>query len=242
MKHLKKFNEELKPETLRKASRLLKSKGHSNRADELKNWAALTKWKEQVSLFNKWPKVKLLIKRAKGMHGDTIPGWKPMDKEFYLGLIPVDPDEVELYNDILKMNFSLFLIPVEQEFTELILKFNPDQFYNGTIMLGDVTLEVEFLNESPFTLTIDLDSDKPRSRMPLIFQQNRNFVVNIKRHLLDSFSYIDYPSGFRGFDTAYEYLRDLLCIQMNLTEEYGWDMERFYTEIKNLNINDLYND
>jgi len=242
MKHLKKFNEELKPETLRKASRLLRHKGHSRRADELINWSILTKWKEQVSLFNKWPKVKLLIKSLRNNHRDLVQGWKASDKEFYLGLIPVDSDEVELYNDILLMNFTIFLIPVDKEFTEFISKHNPDVLHNGFIMIGGVTLEIEFLNPSiPLNLSINLDSDKP-IRSPMDFNRNRNFIVNIKRHLLDCFSYIDYPSGYTTFNTAYEYLRDLLCNQMNLTEEYGWDMERFHTEIKKMNINDLYND
>jgi len=72
MKYLKRFNEELKPETYRNAAKLLDIWGHKGRASKLKDWSdqvelrsELEKYRQDINSLYKHEKNIILIYQLK---------------------------------------------------------------------------------------------------------------------------------------------------------------------------------
>ena len=79
MKHLKKFNEELKPSTYLSASRKLKKLGHERRSKELEIWGkeaenkvSMEKWENNIKTFSPYGKatIKFMSKKSEIFRGD----------------------------------------------------------------------------------------------------------------------------------------------------------------------------
>jgi hypothetical protein len=118
MKYLKKFNEELKHSTYQSAARKLKKIGHVKRADAIEKHSINSNWKKLKDEFQEWGSSKLYFKRSVGddHSGDFYIALDFMDdptaesiidgKEgknklhlyFYMNIIPVDNDTIEICN------------------------------------------------------------------------------------------------------------------------------------------------
>ena len=87
MKYLKKFNEELRPQTYRSAARKLDKLGHTDRAQALKDWALETekkeemiKWKDSIQDYAQFGTFKMAIKNEET--GKTLTGDFHLDINF----------------------------------------------------------------------------------------------------------------------------------------------------------------
>ena len=120
MKYLKKFNEELRPQTYRSAARKLDKLGHTDRAQALKDWALETekkeemiKWKDSIQDYAQFGTFKMTIKNEET--GKTLTGDFHLDISFdalafgdqpesgicfFIGLIPTSEDLIYQYIEV----------------------------------------------------------------------------------------------------------------------------------------------
>ena len=88
MKYLRKFNEELKPQTYRSAARKLTKLGHTDRAKALTDWSneveskeEMQKWRDQLQDYSNFGTFNINIRNTENdekMTADTTKGWNSM--------------------------------------------------------------------------------------------------------------------------------------------------------------------
>lgn len=71
MKYLKKFNEELDPDTYTRASMKLREKGHHIRSKSLIDWSSEKKWEELVNTYSKYGEFNADFGRSLGKEEET---------------------------------------------------------------------------------------------------------------------------------------------------------------------------
>ena len=223
MKYLKKFNEELKPQTYRSAAgKLLKqSPFNKERADDLRDWADKremtedsVKWEQMKQQCSKFGTYKLQIgNNADGT--EFVGSFHPFitfERDGFL-------DEYE-YNKEQGADFdiplSLFLgsIPADQE---TLLYFE-----DGSVKIHDVK--------------IDEYDDSLHGDVAIT---DRKSAHALKTILVKMFSEpnLGYPSGYNDFDSFYEMFEAKVLAEAGLSSDYGFSMEAIADFLKAVSAN-----
>jgi hypothetical protein len=164
MKYLKRFNEELKPETYRNAAKLLDIWGHKGRASKLKDWSdqvELEKYRQDINSLYKHEPFEIEIYRSTYDPGKKASYFR--DEVMYVGNFYMSFTIANWFvEDIIrdwiydekKYNFNIpieiVLFPVEEElkkFNDSVELFTTD-IYNNSILTSRIWINIVKPGES----------------------------------------------------------------------------------------------
>jgi hypothetical protein len=256
MKYLKKFNEELRPQTYRSAAaKLLKqSPFNKERADDLRDWAEK---KEQTQNSEKWEKMKaetskfgtynLSIEnnagavRSLGSDGEDFVGrfhpYISFDRDAFL-------DEYE-YNKEQGGNFDMGLyfflgsVPADQETLDKCIEIMPDpEFANGFFWTNSIGIQLYFESGSVKINDVKID-EYDDSLTGSVSVADRKSAQVLKNVLVKMFSEpnLGYPSGYNDFDSFYEMFEAKVLAEAGLSSDYGFSMEAIADFLKGVSAN-----
>lgn len=246
MKYLKKFNEELRPQTYRNAARKLDKLGHFNRSKELKDWSdikenelELEKWNQNINELSKFGKFKLNI-----VNPET--GQK-LTEEFYISL-NIDRDS---FGDSLdgmiqsgEGNFwiAIGLIPTNKETLDKCMEMVPDpDMGNGFIWAMSISLDFEIRGPIMKMIEYHLHNYDENISGDVSFS-DRASANKFKNLLKKLFSQPDfnYPSGYNDFEYFYEMFYYVFGAQYGLSSDFGFTPEMISDFINTLSPNEMY--
>jgi hypothetical protein len=256
MKYLKKFNEELRPykykNVARKLKQILKDKpalgkaidaeGRANKlelhAKNMEDREHITLWEKYKRDFSKYGEFNIELSRP------GAPSIFPKVYSFYIIVIPeVDMiidgwDDWDSDNRDIDMTFCIGLIPKNIEDIEDIKKNYNGDFYNGFFLALWVTPRYKVVNsEVSFdSIVIDDYDSSPKHQIA-----DRKTAVSLKRLLVNIFTpTFEYPSGYKDIPNIYDKIEQSVIQGLEISVNYGIDMERLREDIKNQPIISFY--
>ena len=248
MKYLKKFNEELKPQTYRSAAaKLLKqSPFNKERADDLRDWADK---REMVEDSAKWEKMKQECSKfgtynlqiGNNADGTEFVGrfhpYITFDRDGFLDEYEYNKEKGADFD----MQLGLFLgsIPADQETLEKCIETMPDpDFNNGFFWTNNISILIYFENGSTKIHDIMID-EYDDSLTGSVSVTDRNSAQTLKTLLAKMFSdpSLGYPSGYNDFDSFYEMFEAKVLAEAGLSSDYGFSMEAIADFLKGVSAN-----
>ena len=248
MKYLKKFNEELRPQTYRSAAtKLLKqSPFNKERADNLRDWADK---REMVEDSVKWEKMKQQCSKF-GTYNLQI-GNNADGTEFVGSFHPYITFERDGFLDEYEYNkeqgadfdmpLSLFLgsIPADQETLEKCIETMPDpDFGNGFFWTNNIGIQLYFESGSVKINDVKID-EYDDSLTGSVSITDRKSAQTLKTLLVKMFSEpnLGYPSGYNDFDSFYEMFEAKVLAEAGLSSDFGFSMEAIADFLKAVSAN-----
>ena len=248
MKYLKKFNEELRPQTYRSAAaKLLKqSPFNKERADDLRDWADK---RELVQNSATWEKMKVETSKF-GTYNLSIEN--NADGEDFVGrfhpYITFDRDgfldEYE-YNKEQGVDFDmplgLFLgsVPADQETLEKCMEIMPEPYFgNGFFWTNNIGIQIYFEAGSVKINDVKID-EYDDSLTGSVSITDRKSAQTLKNLLIKMFSEpnLGYPSGYNDFDSFYEMFEAKILAEAGLSSDFGFSMEAIADFLKAVSAN-----
>ena len=227
MKYLKKFNEELEYSTYQSAARKLKKIGHVKRAEAIQKHSINSNWKKLKDEFQEWGSSKLYF--SKMYSGD-----------FYLALDFMDDVTSESIidakegKDILYLYFYMNIIPVDEETIEICNKNLQDPHFEGCYQGPYPVIKYDIIDGKMKFNGIYLEMAENAWNL------SRRAAMIFKKQLLACFEEGGhYGSGFPKYSTMHDRIRESLNRE-DFTLEFDYTMENIYNDIKNYPINYLY--
>lgn len=244
MKYLKKFNEELRPQTYRNAARKLDKMGHTDRGKELRDWSELkddeinyTKWERNLEEYAKFGTYKLNIKTKKG----DIKG------DFYLDFIFDGDCFVDsLYDDDSKKQgdiyFMVGIIPTTKELISECKEKLPDpDMGNGFFWALSVGLSFDItdnkVNFKEFNIH-NYDSNVSGD-VSLADRGSAGRFRNLLKKMFSDPS-LNYPSGRTDVQYLYQALEQVILSEAGFSSEYGFRLEDVSTFLNTISPNTMY--
>lgn len=242
MKYLKKFNEELKPWTYRRAANKLKKMGHLDRAQDLEDWADKrenddnsVKWERAKQEFSRFGKFK--VKTTNPNTKETCIG------DFYLD---ITFDEVSFIESVDDSDpgiwFMIGAIPVDEETKERFDKCLPDpDMGNGFYWMFSAGIhykkeegKIEF---TKFWIDVYDEYICGESRLA-----DRGSAGRFKNLLIKLFtdSSLNYPSGYTNADTIYEVFERSILSESGFSSDYGLTLEDVANYVRTISPNTMY--
>ena len=259
MKYLRKFNEELNPQTYKSAARklgkivkekpvLAKAIGAEKRAKDLEDHAKkiekgqhFKKWRENIDTFSKYGEFNIELSTPKGkmtLESKSFP--------FYLDIsigadMMVDGWDFEEDPDNRPITFTFpgGLVPKNEGDLPEIAKYILDDFYNGFYWGFWININYKVTNgEVTFENLLVYDYDE----YLINFQfSDRKSVVKLKNLIVNLFdSKFDYPSGYNDITNMYDKVEQELIQGLEISSTYGIDMERIKEDVKRVGLNSFY--
>jgi hypothetical protein len=238
MKYLKRFNEELNPQTYRKAARKLRKMGHEKRAKDIEDWADLSKWKENIEEYSKFGKFKLNILTEDGQR---------LNDDFFL-CIQIDRDYFGDSIDGIKEDeegeflFFIGMIPTNRETIDKCEKTLPDSdLNNGFYWAMTLMLSFELKDSTIKFINYKLDNYDTGISGDVSFA-DRASAGRFKTLLKNMFSNKDYnyPSGYTDFDNFYDMIYNVFGAEYGLSSDYGFSPEVITDFINTISPNEMY--
>lgn len=237
MKYLKKFNEELKPQTYRSAAgKLLKqSPFNKERADELRDWADKremaedsAKWEKMKQQCSKFGTYNLQIgNNADGI--EFVGRFHPYITFERDGFVDEYEDNKEHGEDFdMGLYFFLGSVPADQETLDKCIETMPDpDFGNGFFWTNTIGILLYFEDGSVKIHDVKID-DYDDSLHGDVAITDRKSAQALKTILVKMFSEPDlgYPSGYNDFDSFYEMFEAKILAEAGLSSDYGLTMEK----------------
>lgn len=246
MRYLRKFNEELKSDTYRRASYKLKRLGHEDRAKELSDWSNkvgndenLVKWKENISQFSKFGKFKLNITNTKT--NETLTG------DFYLDLFLDRLGFEDSLDEIKEDKRGIFwiaigIIPADEKTLNDYIELIPDNDMSNGFFWG-LSISLEFTIEGDQIKFINYNLDNYDERMAgKIKLSNRASAGRFKNLLKKMFGdpNFNYPSGYTDFDYFHDMVYSVFGAEFGLSSDYGFSPEVISDFINSISPNKMY--
>jgi len=250
MKHLKRFNEELKNQTYRNAAKKLAELGHVKRSDNLKNYLSeievkkdFNKWKSNVSTFEKYDKVRILIKDPKSKN--II-----IDNYFYLDIFCDFTSFEDSYSEYKENNggsflFFIGLIPADEECYNLckktFKKHSLEDMNNGFIFGLSLDIYFDIIDHVVNINRLNLFDYDPSVSGHVNFA-DRAGVVKLKNRLKEMFSNPDlnYPSAYTDIEDFYHKFESSVLASAGFSSDYGFSMEDVANFIQGISINRIW--
>lgn len=254
MKYLKKFNEELRPYTYKNAAnklkQILKDKpnlgkaiGAEERANKLELHAKsmedrqhITLWEKYKRDFSKYGEFNIQLSNKNGLNSKVYSFHIIVISEF--DMIIDGWDDWDSDNRDIDMTFCIGLIPKNIEDIEDIKKNYSADFYNGFFLALWVTPRYKVVNsEVSFdSIVIDDYDSSPKHQIA-----DRKTAVSLKRLFVNIFTpTFEYPSGYRDIPNIYDKIEQSVIQGLEISANYGIDMERIREDIKNQPIINFY--
>ena len=246
MKYLKKFNEELRPQTYRSAAaKLLKqSPFNKERADDLRDWADK---RELVQNSEKWEKMKAETSKfgtyelhISNPSGDFVGKFHPYITFERDGFLDEYEDNKEHGEDFdIPLSFFLGSVPADQETLDKCLENMPEpDFRNGFFWTNNIGILVYFENGSTKIHDIMVD-EYDDSLTGTVSITDRKSAQTLKTLLFKMFSEpnLGYPSEYNDFDSFYEMFEAKVLAEAGLSSDYGFSMEAIADFLKSVSAN-----
>lgn len=223
MKHLKKFNEELRPQTYISAARKLDKLGHTDRANALKDWAKETekkeemiKWQDRIQDYAQFGTFKLTIKNTET--NETLTGDFHLDVNFDDLSFSDEPES--------GITFFLGLIPTSEDLIYQYMELCPDYDFGNGFFWGKIfNLQYELGDTVVFTKWNMWDyDDEMNGKVNFADRASANKFKNL---LIQIFSnpQLGYPSGYTDADDLYEKLTNTILAENSFSSDYGFKLE-----------------
>jgi hypothetical protein len=238
MKYLKKFNEELKPSTYRRAASKLKKMGGFNidRAKNLTDWAekreaddSIIKWEKNIEEFSKFGKFKLNI--ANKFTGDFYLDLNFSRDSFLDEYAPIGEGDDE---DYVRLGFFIGAIPVDEETRVKTLEIvTEDDFSNGFIWSNMLSIELKIIPGSYEITDISIE-DYDVELTGGVELADRASAGRLRSLLVSLFENpnLNYPSGYNDYEYFYEMFESLILAGAGLSSDLGMTMEQLAEYIK----------
>lgn len=223
MKHLKKFNEELRPQTYISAARKLDKLGHTDRANALKDWAKETekkeemiKWQDRIQDYAQFGTFKLTIKNTET--NETLTGDFHLDVNFDDLSFSDEPES--------GITFFLGLIPTSEDLIYQYMELCPDYDFGNGFFWGKIfNLQYELGDTVVFTKWNMWDyDDEMNGKVNFADRASANKFKNL---IIQIFSnpQLGYPSGYTDADDLYEKLTNTILAENSFSSDYGFKLE-----------------
>lgn len=247
MKYLKKFNEELRPSTYRRAASKLKKMGGFNidRAKNLTDWAekreaddSIIKWKKNIEEFSKFGKFKLNI--ANKFTGDFYLDLNFSRDSFLDEYSPIGEGEGEYE---VRLGFFIGAIPVDEETRVKTLEsVIEDDFGNGFIWSNMLSIGLKIIPGSYEITDIALE-DYDEELTGGVELADRASAGRLRSLLVSLFENpnLNYPSGYNDYDYFYEMFESVILAGGGLSSDLGMKMEEIAEYIKKFPARELTN-
>jgi len=237
MKYLRKFNEELKPQTYRSAARKLTKLGHTDRANTLTNWAnemenkeEMVKWKDQLQDYANFGTFNINIR--------NIETDEKMTGEFALA---IHFDELA-FSDEPESGICFFvgLVPTSEELIQKCNEFMSDpEFGNGFYWGMIFNLEYNITDQIKFKKWNLWDYDDNLSgKVAFADRASANKFKNLLIKIVSD-SQLNYPSGYTDVAYLYQKLEAVILAEQSFSSEYGFQLEDTADYIKTISPNEL---
>ncbi len=236
MKYLKKFNEELKPQTYRSAAaKLLKqSPFNKERADELRDWADKReivedskKWEQMKAETSKFGTYNLHIENnADGV--DFVGRFHPyitFERDGFLDDYEWNKEQGGDFD--MGLYFFLGSVPADQETLDKCIETMPDpDFGNGFFWTNNIGLQLYFESGSVKINDVKIE-EYDDSLTGSVSVPDRKSAQTLKTILVRMFSEpgLGYPSGYNDFDSFYEMFESKILAEAGMSSDYGLSME-----------------
>jgi hypothetical protein len=248
MKYLKKFNEELKPQTYRSAARKLDKMGHTDRAADLKSWANkmesdenFTKWKEKLEEFLPFGTFKFNVVNPES--GEKLVGDFALDIHF---------DELSFEDEFETLSrfgnpsgyFSFFMgiIPTSEELLQQCEQLMPTpDMCNGFYWSNIFSIKFTIVNgEVKFTGFEMWDYDDSLSgEVSFADRQSAQKFKNLLKRCITDREF-DYPSGYNNARNMQEVMERSILVRQSFSSDYGFELENIADYINGISANELY--
>lgn len=254
MRYLKRFDEELNVSTYRSAERklkqlikdkpvLAKAVGAEERAKNLADWS---KNIESIQILNKWKKHQEEYKKFGEFNFELsrpgAPSVKAKVYSFYLALECEYEsmfdfwDEQEDNNRNISFQFFTGLIPKNLEDIEEIKQLYTNDFFNGFFFGSWIYINYEVINSE-----LNFRGLSIRDYETSVQVADRRTANSLKRLLVNCFdSKFDYPSGYSDITNMYDKIEHSVIQPLDLSINYGLDMDRIKEDIQNLPVINFY--
>jgi hypothetical protein len=238
MKYLKKFNEELRPQTYMSAARKLDKLGHHDRANALKDWSRevekkeeMIKWKDLIQDYAQFGTFKMTIKNTET--GDTLTGDFHLDISF---------DDLQ-FSDEPESGICFFigLIPTSEDLIHQYMELCPDYDFGNGFFWGKIfNLQYELSDTVKFTKWNMWDyDDEMNGKVAFADRGSANKFKNLLIQIFTN-SELGYPSGYTDADDLYEKLTNCILAENSFSSEYGFKLEDAAKYIRTISTNLLY--
>ena len=238
MKYLKKFNEELRPQTYLSAARKLDKLGHHDRANALKDWARemetkeeMIKWKDLIQDYAQFGTFKMAIKNPET--GKTLTGDFHLDVNFDDLAFGDEPES--------GICFFIGLIPTSEDLIHQYMELCPDYDFGNGFFWGKIfNLEYELSDTVTFTKWNMWDyDDEMNGKVAFADRGSANRFKNLLIQIFTN-SELGYPSGYTDADDLYEKLTNCILAENSFSSEYGFKLEDAANYIRTISPNLLY--
>lgn len=251
MKHLKKYNEELRPTTYFSAARKLKKIGHPGRAEELEKWGekmeseqSLTKWRDCLQDYAPFGTFKMNITNPK--NGRKITEDFALFLQFD-ELAFEDNFEIEAGDDKnnvkgLSLLFFIGLIPTSQETIKKCEEVLPEPEFGNGFYWG-MCFSVDFdIVEGQVTMTGYSFDDYDSGLTGNVSFADRASAGKFKMLIKNIFSNpsLGYPSSYTDETDMYKKLEQVVLIRQGFSSDYGFDFNQVAEFINKISPNLLY--
>ena len=238
MKYLKKFNEELRPQTYRSAARKLDKLGHTDRAQALKDWALETekkeemiKWKDSIQDYAQFGTFKMTIKNEET--GKTLTGDFHLDISFDALAFGDQPES--------GICFFIGLIPTSEDLIYQYIEVCPDHDFGNGFFWGKIfNLEYELGDTVKFVKWNMWDYDDEMSgKVNFVDRGSANKFKNLLIQIFTNRE-LGYPSGYTDSNSLYEKLENCILAENSFSSDYGFRLEDAADYIRTISPNLLY--
>ena len=238
MKYLKKFNEELRPQTYRSAARKLDKLGHTDRAQALKDWALETekkeemiKWKDSIQDYAQFGTFKMTIKNEET--GKTLTGDFHLDISFDALAFGDRPES--------GITFFLGLIPTSEDLIYQYMELCPNYDFGNGFFWGKIfTLGYELGDTVKFVKWNMWDYDDEMSgKVNFVDRGSANKFKNLLIQIFTNRE-LGYPSGYTDSNSLYEKLENCILAENSFSSDYGFRLEDAADYIRTISPNLLY--
>lgn len=232
MKYLKSIFEELNPNTYISAAKKLRKINHKQRADELTNWAEISKWKQNIEAFSKFGEIEVLVEGKLG--------------RFYVFLTL---DILSLEDSLLDVEdtgsgylwFPIGLIPKDNESLEICKQNMIDSdFYNGFFWSFSLSIDFDLKEEIKYTdIQFSAYDNSLTGDVKVANRKSANTLKKIIVNAIGNPNY-NYPSDYSEYNNMYELLDYKLGASLRFVD-YGFTPEDLANYIKKSSVNIFYN-
>ena len=238
MKYLKKFNEELRPQTYRSDDRKLDKLGHTDRAQALKDWALETekkeemiKWKDSIQDYAQFGTFKMTIKNEET--GKTLTGDFHLDISFDALAFGDQPES--------GICFFIGLIPTSEDLIYQYIEVCPDHDFGNGFFWGKIfNLEYELGDTVKFVKWNMWDyDDSMNGKVNFVDRGSANKFKNLLIQIFTNRE-LGYPSGYTDSNSLYEKLENCILAENSFSSDYGFRLEDAADYIRTISPNLLY--